>query len=159
MLNYDRLSRIFSCLLLTRNHMISLVQFGINKHLLIFSNITNCTRPTGSYNFFSLWKNLLVLIYSKLHSKSCDYLYKCEFLLSTFNVNIYVREKWKCYNVLWITWHIENEIKQEKGTEAPALKIGRQLIPKVNKNKIENSEGSAAFSSYLFSNATIRSAY
>ena len=56
-------------------------------------------------------------------------------------------------------WHIENEIKQEKGTEAPALKIGRQLIPKVNKNKIEKSERSAAFSSYLFSNATIRPAY
>ena len=42
-------------------------------------------------------------------------------------------------------WHIENEIKQEKGTEAPALKVGRQLIPKVNKNKIENSEGSLLF--------------
>ena len=36
MFNYDKLSRIFSCLLLTRNHMIFLVQFGINKHLLIF---------------------------------------------------------------------------------------------------------------------------
>ena len=76
MLNYDKPSRIFSCLLLTRNHMIFLVQFGINKHLLIFSKTTNCTRPTGSCNFVSLWKNLLVLIYSKLHLKSCDYLYK-----------------------------------------------------------------------------------
>ena len=87
--------------------MIFLVQFGINKHLLIFSKTTNCTRPTGSCNFafwLSVWKkwclekgiaeeienyalraraillvfkkNLLVLIYSKLHSKSCDYLYK-----------------------------------------------------------------------------------
>ena len=54
MLNYDKLSRIFSCLLLTRNHMIFLVQFGINKYLLIFSKTTNCTRPTGSYNFVSL---------------------------------------------------------------------------------------------------------
>ena len=51
--------------------MIFLVQFGINKHLT-----SNCTRPTGSINFISLKKNLLVLIYSKLHSKSCDYLYK-----------------------------------------------------------------------------------
>ena len=34
MLNYDKPSRIFSCLLLTRNHMIFLVQFEINKHLL-----------------------------------------------------------------------------------------------------------------------------
>ena len=75
MFNYDKPSRIFPCILLTRNHMIFLVQFGINKHLLIFSKTTNCTRPTGSCNFVSLWKNLLVLIYSKLHSKSCDYLY------------------------------------------------------------------------------------
>ena len=35
MLNYDKQSRIFSCILLTR-HMIFLVQFGRNKHLLIF---------------------------------------------------------------------------------------------------------------------------
>ena len=81
MLNYDKPSRIFSCILLTRNHMIFLVQFGINKHLLIFSKTTNCTRPTGSCNFVSLWKNLLVLIYSKLHSKSRDYLYEtCTFI-------------------------------------------------------------------------------
>ena len=43
--------------------MIFLMQFGINKHLLIFSKTTNCTHPTGSYNFVSLKKNLLVLIY------------------------------------------------------------------------------------------------
>ena len=34
--NYDKLSRIFSCILSIRNHMIFLVQFGMNKHLLIF---------------------------------------------------------------------------------------------------------------------------
>ena len=56
MLNYDKLSRLFSCLLLTRNHMIFLMQFGINKRLLIFSKTTNCTRPTGSYNSVSLQK-------------------------------------------------------------------------------------------------------
>ena len=54
MFNYDKPSRIFPCILLTRNHMIFLVQFGINKHLLIFSKTTNCTRPTGSCNFVSL---------------------------------------------------------------------------------------------------------
>ena len=54
--------------------MIFLVQFGINKLLLIFSKTTNCARPTGSFNFVSLWKDLLVLIYSKLHLKLCDYL-------------------------------------------------------------------------------------
>ena len=30
------------------------LQFGINKHLLIFSKTTNCTRSTGSCNFVSL---------------------------------------------------------------------------------------------------------
>ena len=54
--NYDKLSRIFSCILLIRNHMIFLVQFGINKLLQIFSKTPNCTRPTGSCNFVSLKK-------------------------------------------------------------------------------------------------------
>ena len=58
---------IFSSVLLISNHMIFLVQFGINKHLQIFLKTTN---------FVSLSKKLLVLIYSKLHSKPCDYLYK-----------------------------------------------------------------------------------
>ena len=53
--------------------MIFLVKFGLNKYLLIFSKIKNCTRLAG--NFVSLGKNLLVFIYSQLHSKSCDYLY------------------------------------------------------------------------------------
>ena len=35
MLTYDKLSHLFSCILLTCNHMIFLVQFGINKQLLI----------------------------------------------------------------------------------------------------------------------------
>ena len=39
--NCDELSRIFPCILLIRNRMIFLVQFGINKHLLIFSKTTN----------------------------------------------------------------------------------------------------------------------
>ena len=44
--NYDKLSRIFSCLLLIRNHMILLVQFVIkitkNKILLLFKKIYSC---------------------------------------------------------------------------------------------------------------------
>ena len=40
--------------------MIFIVQFGKNKQIVSFV----------------FKKNLLVLIYSKLHSKSCDYLYK-----------------------------------------------------------------------------------
>ena len=43
--------------------MIFLVQFGVNKHLLIFAKTTNCTRPTGSCNFVSLWKNLLISLF------------------------------------------------------------------------------------------------
>ena len=54
MFNYDKPSRIFPCILLTRNHMIFLVQFGINKHLLIFSKTTNCTSPMGLCNFVCL---------------------------------------------------------------------------------------------------------
>ena len=87
LLNHDKLSPIFSCILLIRNHMIFLVQFGINKRLLVFSKTTNCTRPTGSCNFVSLWNNLLVLIYSKLYSKSCDCLYKLCFNLHTRRLN------------------------------------------------------------------------
>ena len=56
---------IFSCVLLIRNHMIFLVQFGIKKHLWI-SQTPNCTRPTGSCNFVSLWK-----IYSCLFVPNC----------------------------------------------------------------------------------------
>ena len=40
MLNYDKLSRIIPYILLTSNHIIFPVQFGINKHLLIFSKTT-----------------------------------------------------------------------------------------------------------------------
>ena len=54
---------------ITRNHMIVLMQFGINKHLLIFAQTTN----------------LLVLVYSKLHSNSRDYL-QIEPLLSEVHV-------------------------------------------------------------------------
>ena len=52
--NYDKLSRIFSFILLIRNHIIFFVQFGSNKYLLIFLKTTNCTRPTGSSKFISL---------------------------------------------------------------------------------------------------------
>ena len=63
---FAKLSRICSCILLIRNHMIFLVQFGLNKPLLIFSKITNCTRLTGSCNFVSIWK-----MYSCLFIPSC----------------------------------------------------------------------------------------
>ena len=52
--NYGKLSCTSSCILLICNHMIFLVQFGINKHLQIFSKTTNCTRPTSLCNFVSL---------------------------------------------------------------------------------------------------------
>ena len=45
------------------------LQFRINKPL------TNCTRLVGLCNFFLLvFETYLALIYSKLHSKSFDYL-------------------------------------------------------------------------------------
>ena len=57
--------------------MIFLVQFGINKHLLIFSRTKNCTSLLGECNFVSL-KKFIRVIYSKLQSKSCDYLFRGE---------------------------------------------------------------------------------
>ena len=57
--------------------MIILVQFGINKHLLIFlkTTIARARRARAILLVFYVLLNLLVLIYSKLHSKSYDYLY------------------------------------------------------------------------------------
>ena len=55
--NYEKLSRIFSCILLISNHVIFLVKFRTNEHVQIFSKTTNCTRLTGSCSFVSLWKN------------------------------------------------------------------------------------------------------
>ena len=52
MLNYDKPSRIFPCILLTRNHMIFLVQFGINKQLLIFSKTTKLPEPYELVEFY-----------------------------------------------------------------------------------------------------------
>ena len=66
--------------------MIVLVQFGINKHLLIFAQTTN----------------LLVLVYSKLHSNSCDYL-QIEPLLSEVHVLFclvfFLAKIWKIYMI------------------------------------------------------------
>ena len=56
---------IFSCMLLISNHVIFFRTIW-NK----FSKTSDCTSP-----YFVSLKNLPVLIYSKLHSKSCDYLY------------------------------------------------------------------------------------
>ena len=95
MLNYDKQSRIFSCILLTRHHMIFLVQFGRNKHLLIFqrAQTARALRACAILLVF-IKKNLLVFIDSKLHSKSCDYLHKLQhrfLLLSRLKVNYITR--------------------------------------------------------------------
>ena len=44
---------------------------GLEK--VVFSGVV--FSPMGSCNFVSLKKNLLMLVYSKFYSKSCDYLY------------------------------------------------------------------------------------
>ena len=49
--NYDKLSHIFPCLLSIHNHMIFLVQFRINKHLLIFSKDHKLLSPYGLVKF------------------------------------------------------------------------------------------------------------
>ena len=74
------MTEIVTCILLTSNQIIFLVQFGINKHSQIFQRLQIALALTGSCNFLKSLKNLLVLIYSKLHSKSFDYLYKERFL-------------------------------------------------------------------------------
>ena len=66
MFNYDKPSRIFPCILLTRNHMIFLVQFGINKHLLIFSKTANST---------SLRARAILLVFKNIFS--CLFIPNC----------------------------------------------------------------------------------
>ena len=46
------------------------VQFEINKHEKIFSKTTKIARARRASAICSLWKNLQVLIYSKLHEKN-----------------------------------------------------------------------------------------
>ena len=50
--------KIFSCMLLISNHMIPLVQFGINKHLCIFK------RPQIA---LALWAPAILLVFEKLN--------------------------------------------------------------------------------------------
>ena len=65
---------LYMYILLIRNHMIFLVQFGIDKHLLIFSKTINCTRPTCSFNFVSFWKTLTrSYLFQIAREKSYDY--------------------------------------------------------------------------------------
>ena len=68
LLNYDTQTHIFPCILLTCDHMIFLVQFGINKHLLIYSKTTNIIALT-----LQAWEILLVFkkIYSCLLIPNC----------------------------------------------------------------------------------------
>ena len=56
--------------------MIFLVQLGINMICKFFKDLKLLHSPYGFVQFCQSLKNLLVLIYSKLYSKSCDYLHK-----------------------------------------------------------------------------------
>ena len=73
--NYDKLSRIFSYILLIRNHTIFLVQFGINKHLLIFSKTTNCIllvfEKINSCLFIPDCTRNHVITYTKMYHELC----------------------------------------------------------------------------------------
>ena len=66
MLNYDKPYRIFPRILLTRNHMIFLVQFGINKHLLIFSKTKIA---------LALRARAILLVFKKIYS--CLFIPNC----------------------------------------------------------------------------------
>ena len=67
MFNYDKPSRIFPCILLTRNHMIFLVQFGKNKHLLIFFQRPQIARARRARAILLVFKK----IYSCLFIPNC----------------------------------------------------------------------------------------
>ena len=67
MFNYDKPSRIFPCMLLTRNHMIFLVEFGINKQLLIFFKDHKIARALGA--------RTILLVYRKIYS--CLFIPNC----------------------------------------------------------------------------------
>ena len=72
--------------------MIFLIQFGINKHLLrpqIALALQACTI------LLVLKKNLLMLIYSKFHLRSCDYLYKLHHVLLW--IASFSKSMWKLY--------------------------------------------------------------
>ena len=56
--NYDKLSLFFSYILLIRNHMIFLEQFGINKHLSIFSKTNKIAQARRASAICGLWKNI-----------------------------------------------------------------------------------------------------
>ena len=66
--------------LLISNHMIFLVQFGIST--CKFFKDPKLHSAYRLVQFCQSLKNLLVLIYSKLHSKSCDYLYKTSYKMN-----------------------------------------------------------------------------
>ena len=63
--NYDRLSRIFSFILLVRNHMIFLVQYGINKHLRLFVVFEKITYSLLAYSFQIALEIMLLPILKK----------------------------------------------------------------------------------------------
>ena len=57
-INYDKLSRIFSCTLLARNHMIFLVQFGINRSFNNLGGEGEKIENSGSSNFRIIITNM-----------------------------------------------------------------------------------------------------
>ena len=111
MFNYDKPSCIFPCILLTRNHMIFLVQFGINKHLLIFSKTTNCTCPKGSCNFVSKKIYLCLFIPNCTRNHVITYTNKSE---KVTHLMIYVKTKAKIshliMNIQWSWFHSINPL-------------------------------------------------
>ena len=106
--------------------MIFLVQYGLNKLLLIFSKITNCTCLTGSCNFVSLWKNVLVLIYSKIALEImwlplliCKCLWNefCQFFSFYFRMIFYLKYNLKIFHVRANSYHFFSLAPKEEEKE------------------------------------------
>ena len=66
-----------ACLGLALNGMVTPLRFCdiTDEGVSISRNVWLETKKSVANHFGCLLKNLLVLIYSELHSKSCDYLY------------------------------------------------------------------------------------
>ena len=69
--------------------MIFLVQFVINKHSQIFQRLQIPLALRARAIFLKSLKNMFVLIYSKLYSKSFDYLYELHSTRSNYYYLLY----------------------------------------------------------------------
>ena len=103
MLNFDEPSRIFPCILLTRNHMIFLVLFGLNKHLLIFLRLQIARARRAS---------AILVVFQKIYS--CLFIPNCTRNLVITYTNIVIGRSLICKILLylWVAIYVSNLIQR-----------------------------------------------